>query len=296
MYGCFTADGMMLIAVLLLLGVLSGFMAGLFGIGGSMLMVPFLVWWFDHLELFHGSSIKFAIASAMAVVVFTSLSSIRAHYLKGAINWHLVKVFTIGILPGGLVASLAVFGILKSSWLYFLFAGLVLLSAKQMWVGAANKNIIEKKISNKKYQPKDVFKILPRKWLLVVMGAVVGFLSGLVGAGGGFLMVPFQTRFGIMINRAVATSAATGFPIALVNSFGFLLADSSHLVQSHSGRSDVIGFVYWPAVSVIALASVLAAPFGAKLAHDLPLQTLRRIFAIGLFVMAVYMAWRGWQF
>ncbi len=287
----FIPRGMTMVVILLSLGVLSGFMAGLFGIGGSMIMVPILLYIFDGWGLFGGDAIKFAIASAMAVVCFTSLSSIRAHYFKRAINWPLAGVFTLGILPGALLASLGVFAFLHSAWLYFLFAGLIFLSGWQMWVGSQDKKIPEKKIANNKYDPRSVFKTLPSKPWLVVVGAGVGFLSGLVGAGGGFLMVPFQTRYGIAANRAVATSAATGFPIAVVNSIGYLLANNGGL-----GGKEAIGFIYWPVVFVIALASVFFAPVGAKLAHALPLKTLRRIFAVGLFFLASYMGWRGWGF
>ncbi|MDI9313484.1 MAG: sulfite exporter TauE/SafE family protein [Hydrotalea sp.] len=283
---------MTLIVILLSLGVMSGFLAGLFGIGGSMIMVPFLVPLFDHMNLFGDSTIKFAIASAMAVVCFTSLSSMRAHHARGAINWRLAAIFTIGILPGGLLASLGVFGFLKSSWLYFLFGGLVILSGLQMWRGHHAKPI------GKKFNPKDTLTLLPTSPWLVAFGVVVGFLSGLVGAGGGFLMVPFQTHFGIPVNRAVANSSATGFPIAAVNSIGFLLADNGGLsggMGGGVGLLQTIGFVHWPTVFIIAMTSVLFAPLGAWLAHSLPLRTLRRVFSIFLFLMAGYMLWRGYQ-
>ena len=290
---------MTLIITLLSLGVMSGFVAGLFGIGGSMVMVPFLVPLFDHLHLFGLASIKFAIATAMAVVCFTSLSSMRAHHAKGAIYWPLSAIFTIGILPGGLLASWGAFVFLKSSWLYFLFAGLVVLSGLQMWYGHNgggkgsqkdnhNNHKGGKKTIAKPFNPKKIFDMLPSKPILVIFGAAVGFLSGLVGAGGGFLMVPFQTYFGIPVNRAVANSASTGFPIAIINSIGFLLADNGGL-----GGNQTIGFVHWPAVFIIAMTSVFFAPLGAKLAHSLPLITLRRVFSVFLFAMAGYMFWRG---
>ncbi|MCX8516263.1 MAG: sulfite exporter TauE/SafE family protein, partial [Alphaproteobacteria bacterium] len=203
-----------MLAGLLLLGVFSGFMAGLLGVGGGMILVPFLIYIFGLQNMFGMVSIKFAIASAMAVICFTSLSSARAHAAARAVNWRLVFIFALGILPGGLLASVAFFSVLRAQGLYFVFSGFVLLSAFSMWRGSEAKT--RKKLSGRDINKQDPrllaaadFQRLPAKPWLVLFGAVVGCVSGLVGAGGGFLTVPFQTRFGVPVNRAVATSAAT---------------------------------------------------------------------------------------
>jgi uncharacterized membrane protein YfcA len=116
-------------------------------------------------------------------------------------------------------------------------------------------------------------------------GAVIGFLSGLVGAGGGFVSVPFMLWCNVIMHQAVATSAALGFPIALANTIGYVWSGMS--VQDLP--PGMIGYIYWPALIVLAIFSVMLAPVGARAAHALPVATLKRIFAIMLFALAIYM-------
>jgi uncharacterized membrane protein YfcA len=120
-------------------------------------------------------------------------------------------------------------------------------------------------------------------------GGVIGFLSGLVGAGGGFVSVPFMTWCNVPMHQAVATSAALGFPIALANVVGYVAAG-----QSVSGLpAGSVGYVFVPALAVIATASVLMAPLGVKAAHALPVKQLKRVFALILYALAAYMLYRG---
>jgi uncharacterized membrane protein YfcA len=120
-------------------------------------------------------------------------------------------------------------------------------------------------------------------------GGAIGFLSGLVGAGGGFISVPFMAWCNVAIHNAVATSSALGFPIALANVLGYVI----------SGRSieglpaDAFGYIWVPALVVIALCSVFTAPLGAKAAHSLPVKKLKRVFAIVLYLLAAYMLYKG---
>jgi uncharacterized protein len=141
---------------------------------------------------------------------------------------------------------------------------------------------------NKKPKPS---RTLPGTAGQIGAGSVIGFLSGLVGAGGGFVSVPFMTWCNIAIHNAVATSAALGFPIALANALGYLFSG-----QGVAGRPDgSVGYVFVPALIVIASASVLMAPQGVKAAHALPIQSLKRVFASILYLLAAYMVYKGFS-
>jgi uncharacterized membrane protein YfcA len=251
------------------LGCVAGFAAGLLGIGGGMLLVPFLT----ALLTLQGLPIEIvvhaAIATSMASILFTSLSSVRAHHKKGAVRWDLVGAFSPGIVIGGLLAGGAIFALLKTGWLALFFAIFVGYSALQM-------------IINRKPKPS---RQMPGFVGTGLAGAVIGFLSGLVGAGGGFVSVPFMLWCNVIMHQAVATSAALGFPIALANTIGYVWSGMS--VQDLP--PGMIGYIYWPALIVLAIFSVMLAPVGARAAHALPVATLKRIFAIMLSALAIYM-------
>ncbi|MFT5934432.1 MAG: putative membrane protein YfcA, partial [Hydrogenophaga sp.] len=183
------------------------------------------------------------------------------------------KLLAPGIVIGAAIASLGVFALLKGAWLALVFAIFVAFSATQM-------------LLNKKPEPS---RTLPGTAGTLGAGTAIGFLSGLVGAGGGFVSVPFMTRCNVAIHTAVATSAALGFPIALANALGYLVAGQG-LANLPPGSA---GYIYLPALAVIASASVLMAPLGVRVAHALPIATLKRVFASVLYLLAAYMAYKG---
>ena len=262
-----------LIIELALLGLSTGFLAGLLGVGGGMMMVPFITIILSGRGVAPDLAVKMAIATSMATILFTSLSSVRAHHKRGAVRWDLVKGLAPGIVLGGIVASLGVFAILKGSWLALFFAGFVSFSATQMFL-------------DKKPAPT---RQVPGTGGLVGAGGVIGFLSGLVGAGGGFVSVPFMAWCNVPIHNAVATSAALGFPIALANVVGYAISGQG--LQNLPPHS--FGYIWLPALGVIASCSVLTAPLGAKAAHTLPVKPLKRVFASILYLLAGYMLYRG---
>ena len=255
------------------LGLVSGFLAGLLGIGGGMVMSPFLTMILIHRGLSTDLAVKMAIATAMSTIVFTSLSSVRAHHQRGAVQWNLVKAIAPGIVIGASVASMGVFALLKGTVLAVVFAVFVFFSATQM-------------LLDKKPRPT---RHIPGTAGLVAAGSIIGFVSGLVGAGGGFISVPFMVAHNIPMLQAVATSAALGFPIALSNTVGFVISGSS--VQNLPPYS--LGYVWLPALLTIASCSVLTAPFGANTAHRLPVAQLKRSFAVVLYLLASYMLYKG---
>jgi len=264
---------LLLLIELVLLGIGTGFLAGLLGIGGGMLMVPFLTFFLGKQGVGADLAVKMAIATSMATIMFTSIASVRAHHKRGAVRWDLVKTLAPGIVVGSLIASLGVFALLKGSWLAIFFGLFVSFSATQMFL-------------DKKPKPT---RQMPGPAGRLAAGGGIGFLSGLVGAGGGFVSVPFMTWCNIPIHNAVATSAALGFPIAVANVLGYVIAG-----QSATGLPPAsLGYIWLPALGVIAAASVLTAPLGAKAAHTLPVKTLKKVFASVLYVLAAYMLYKG---
>ena len=263
----------LLIIELIALGLGTGFLAGLLGIGGGMLMVPFLTIILSGRAVGPDLAVKMAIATSMATILFTSISSIRAHHKRGAVRWQLVKGLAPGIVLGGALASLGVFAMLKGSSLALFFALFVSFSATQMFL-------------DRKPAPK---RQVPGTAGLIGAGGVIGFLSGLVGAGGGFISVPFMTWCNVAIHNAVATSAALGLPIALANVTGYIISGQSvRNLPPHS-----FGYIWLPALAVIASCSVLTAPLGARAAHKLPVKQLKRVFASILYLLAAYMLYKA---
>ena len=263
----------LLIVELVALGLCTGFLAGLLGIGGGMLMVPFITLIMSARGVPPDLAVKMAIATSMATIVFTSVSSVRAHHKRGAVRWDIVKLLAPGIVLGAALASLGVFSLLKGSWLALFFAAFVGFSATQM--------LLDKKPA--------ASRTLPGPSGQLAAGGVIGFLSGLVGAGGGFISVPFMTWCNVAVHNAVATSAALGFPIALANALGYIVAGQS--VQGMPQGS--LGYIFLPALAVIACASVLMAPLGVRAAHALPVKQLKRVFAFVLYALAAYMLYKG---
>ena len=262
-----------LIAELATLGLVSGFLAGLLGIGGGMLMVPFITYIIGQRGVSADLAVKMAIATSMATIVFTSISSVRAHHKRGALRWDIVRRLAPGIVIGSLAGSLGVFALLKGSVLAVVFALFVGFSATQMFLDR---------------KPKPA-RQMPGTAGQLAVGGVIGFVSGLVGAGGGFISVPFMAWCNVAIHTAVATSAALGFPIAVANVLGYAISG-----QSVQGLPQgAFGYIWLPALGVIAACSVLTAPLGARAAHSLPVGKLKRVFATLLYLLAGYMLWKG---
>jgi uncharacterized membrane protein YfcA len=261
-----------LIASLLVLGAAVGFCAGLLGIGGGMLMVPFITLLLDAHGFAPEHVVHMAIATSLATICFTSLSSVRAHHRRGAVLWPVALRFTPGILIGSWLGAMIATH-LNTRALAATFAIFVGFSATQM-------------LLDKKPKP---HRDLPGPAGMLLAGGTIGVLSGLVGAGGGFVSVPFMTWCNVRIHNAVATSAALGFPIALAGTFSYVYQG-----WAEPGLpSGAVGFIYLPALLVISIASVLTAALGARAAHALDVKALKRVFAGLLYCLAAYMAWKS---
>ncbi|MGZ5272658.1 MAG: sulfite exporter TauE/SafE family protein, partial [Ramlibacter sp.] len=251
-----------LMAALLAMGLFGGFTAGLLGIGGGMILVPFMTMIFTALDFPARLVVHMAIATGLATILFTSISSMRAHHRRGAVRWDIVRLFTPGILAGSWIGPWI--GKQMNTVVMALFFGLfVAVAATQMLVAVRPAGQLP----------------LPGRQGMFAVGGGIGILSGLVGAGGGFVSIPAMTWFGVPIHQAVATSAALGFPIALSGT----LANIWYGLGEAGLPAHSLGYIYLPALVVIASASVLMAPLGARTAHRLPVQRLRRVFAYILY-------------
>jgi uncharacterized membrane protein YfcA len=263
-----------LVAELLALGAAVGFAAGLLGIGGGMLLVPFMTMMMTAKGFPDSHIVHMAIATSLATIMFTSVSSVRAHHKRGAVLWPVVKLLAPGILIGSWIGPW-IGAQMNASLLALIFALFVGFSATQMLLGR---------------KPAAVRDLPPPPGMFAA-GGVIGLTAGLVGAGGGFISVPFMTWCNVKIHNAVATSAALGFPIALAGT----LSNVYYGMDAADLPAGSLGFVYLPALVVIALASVSTAPLGARIAHKLDVMNLRKIFAVMLYSLAGYMLYKGFR-
>ncbi len=253
------------LAGFLLTGVLSGVLAGLFGVGGGTIMVPALILIFGHLGIGGDWVPHLAVGTSLATILGTGAASALAHHRRGGVRWDLVAALAPGIVLGAW-AGAALAGLLPGLWLKRLFA---------LFLAYVGLGLL---MPERATAPRP----LPKRTGLWAVGGGIGVLSALVGIGGGTMTVPFLARRGISLRQAVGTSAACGVPIALAGAIGFIVTGW--------GREGLpalaTGFVYWPAVAVMLIASVPTAPLGVRLAHRLPVPILRRAFGVFLLLIA----------
>jgi uncharacterized protein len=266
--------GWLLVAELLALGAAVGFLAGLLGIGGGMMLVPVLTLLLSQRGVEPGLAVKMAIATSMATILFTSLSSVREHHRLGAARWDLVATLAPGIVLGGLLAGAGAFALLKGQGLALFFAAFIGWSALRM-------------LGDRKPQPG---RQLPGRLGQTAVGAGIGFASGLLGAGGAFLSVPFMIWCNVPPRQAVGTSAALGFPIAAASTLGYAVSGW----RLPSALPGAVGYFYLPAMAVVAVASISLAPLGARTAQRIDVRLLRRLFAVMLLGLAATMLHKAW--
>lgn len=252
------SGGRMLFLIYAVLGVFAGIIAGLFGVGGGIIIVPVLIYSFGLLGFPSEHLVHMAIATSLACIVTTSVSSIYAHHKKGAVNWSLVALMAPGIALGSWIGGLTAVGI-KGEHLQIIIGVFALYTAWRMW-NKSKQEIVQKSLTLA---------------LLVPVSAGIGWASAIFGIGGGSLTVPFLSSRGVLAQKAVACGAALGFPIALVGTLSFIYSGLG--MESLPEKS--LGLVYWPAWIGIAVFSTLSARFGAQLAHKLSPELLQRCFA-----------------
>jgi uncharacterized membrane protein YfcA len=250
------------------LGLFAGLLAGMLGIGGGAVMVPLLAMIFSAQAFPHEQVIHLALGTSMAIIIFTASSSLRAHHQHGAVLWDTLLAFTPGVLVGTALGTLVAARI-PTRGLAIFFAVFIACVAVQMAL-------------NLKPKP---HRELPGKAGLGMAGGVIGMLSALVAIGGGSLTVPYLSWCNVPVHRAIGTSAALGLPIAFFGTIGYIWNGwGNPALPAFS-----LGYVYLPAVAWVMAGSVVAAPFGARLAHRLPVATLKRAFAGILVLLAAKM-------
>jgi len=258
------------IALYLALGLLTGFVAGLLGVGGGLLMVPVLTWAFLQQGFTATYNIHLALGTSMATIVLTAISSLRAHHGHGAVDWGVVKRITPGIVLGTLAGAL-VAAHLSDRGLKLFFTLFLFYAATQILFG---------------FKPKPT-RGLPGWPGMTAAGGVIGLVSSWVGIGGGTLTTPFLTWCNVRMQAAIGTSSAVGLPIALAGALGYVV--SGQTAQGLPAWSA--GFVYLPAFAAIVATSWLTAPLGARCTHTWPVARLKRVFAGLLYVLGIRMAY-----
>ena len=251
-------------AVYLLLGVFSGFVAGLLGVGGGLIIVPILALVFQAQAFNSEHIMHLALGTSLATIVVTSISAVVTHHRHGAVIWRLVYWLAPGLLVGAVIGAV-IADRLNNQSLELVFGVFEIGVAIYMLIGAP-------KPSGVVQQPGGEY---------MGAGGVIGTISSLLGIGGGTMTVPYLTWRGVGIRNAVAVSSACGLPIALSGCVSYLITglDAVNLPSAASG------YLYWPAWLGICASSVIMAPVGAKLAHRLPTSVLKRIFAIILLII-----------
>lgn len=257
-----------------LVGLFSGYLAGLLGIGGGVLIVSVLTMLFDAQGFAHEHLLHLALGTSMATIIFTSISSLRTHHAHGAVMWPIVRLVVPGVLLGTFIGT-RIAAHAPTRGLALFFGLFILVIAAQMAFGL---------------KPKPG-RALPG-WLgVTTAGALIGTVSALVAIGGGSLTVSWLTWCNVRIQQAIGTASAMGLPIAVFGTLGYL--------WNGWGQSALppgaVGYLYLPALGCLIVASMITAPIGARMAHRMPVTTLKRAFAALLIVLAAKMLWSVWN-
>ncbi|WP_354624461.1 sulfite exporter TauE/SafE family protein [Psychromonas sp. MME2] len=255
----------MLILGYILLGAVAGFTAGVFGIGGGIIIVPTLIFAFTYLHFSPEVIAHLAVGTSLSTILFTSLSAIYVHYKKFNIDWSLSIKLSIGMLFGGFIGAY-VAEYLSSAMLQRVFAIYAILVALQMWFSWLPKASL----------------VLPKKLGCSLLGGAIGIVSGVFGIAGGTLVVPILTLYRVKMTQAIATSSVTGVAISLSGSIGYIWMGW----HNQALPAESFGYVYWPAMLGIILSSTIFAKLGAKLAYNLPANILKKLFSMLLLIIA----------
>lgn len=263
---------LLLIIYCALLGSVVGFLAGLLGIGGGLILVPALSSLLLHFEVFPLEQVVIAaIATSLASILFTSTSSAIAHHKNGNVPWDLAPWIMTGVALGALISGFMA-ALLPENIVRLVFAVCAVLIALKMLYSSTKSD------SSTEGQ-------LPSKGVLTIFTTITGGLSAMIGIGGGALLVPLLTFFSLDMKKAIGCASACGIVIALFGSIGYISSGST-LFSLEDGFA---GFVYLPALLGIVCTSWFTAPLGAKSTQYLPVSTFKKIFAALLLVIAANM-------
>jgi uncharacterized protein len=257
----------------IVLGSFVGFMSGLLGVGGGGLLVPLLASIFIYQGLGVDSVVHLALATSLACMIISSASSLRTHASQDTVVWDVVRGMTPGIMVGAFLAT-QVASHINSTCIAIFFALFMALVALQTFL---------------KWQPKPSKN--PRTFPgLMMAGMGIGAVSALAAVGGGFLTVVYLGYKNIGIKRAIGTSAAIGFPIAITGTIGYMINGWATTMD----KPYTFGFIYIPAFLAISITGAISAPYGARCSHNLPEAHLKKIFAIICMVLSIKMLVSFW--
>ncbi len=257
---------LMLVIYMLAGGAIAGLLSGLLGIGGGIILVPVMIWSFSASGFPVNSIIHMSVATSLATIIPTSISSALAHQRIGSLSLPDVQTIAPFMFAGALLGSL-VASQLTGLHIKLAFAIYLIIVAIRMWV-QNTRGQMEHRSSN---------------LIMAIAGTVIGCISSILGIGGGTLSVPFLTFYGYPMRKAVAISAACGIPIAIAGSLGYVFLANKHTaLPAYS-----LGYIYTPAFLAVILASIITAPIGANLSKQLPVRLFKRLFAFIVFGVGI---------
>ena len=258
-----------LLVILMVIGGIAGVLAGLLGVGGGIVLVAAFFYSFQALGYFGEQLMQVCLATSLATIIVTSARSVLSHNKKGAVDWDVLKTWAPGIAVGALIGVL-VAAQLKTRELQVIFGILAITISAYMAFGRLHWRLGD---------------TMPTGIARAAFSPVVGFLSVLMGIGGGSFGVPLMTLYGKPIHRAVATAAGFGLLIAVPSVVAFLFVT----IEPDSRPPFTVGAVNLPAFFIVICMTLLTAPLGVKLAHRMNPAPLKRVFAVFLFLVALNM-------
>lgn len=262
-------------ALLMVIGAFAGVLAGLLGVGGGIVLVPAFFYAFQTLGYDGPQLMQMCLATSLATIIVTSVRSVHSHNKKGAVDWNILRTWAPGIVMGAILGMLLV-AQLRTNTLQIIFGGLALIVGLYMGFGRTHWRVAQ---------------AMPTGLTRAVLSPSVGFLSVLMGIGGGSFGVPLMSLYNTPIHRAVATAAGFGVLIAVPAVVGFLFVDMQ------TGKPPLtIGAVNLVAFVIVIAMTLITAPLGVKLAHAMDPKPLKRVFAVFLVLVALNMLRKalGW--
>ncbi len=265
-----------LAGMLIVIGAFAGVLAGLLGVGGGIILVPAFFYAFSVLGFESDYLMQICLGTSLATIIVTSIRSVLSHNKKGAVDWDILKTWAPGIVVGAVIGFLAVSS-LRSVVLQGIFGVLAMVVGLYMGFGKSGWRLGE---------------AMPRGVKRAALSPSLGFLSVLMGIGGGSFGVPVMSLFNVPIHRAVATAAGFGVIIAVPSVIGFLLVS----IPAENQLPFSIGAVNLPTFAIVIAMTLITTPYGARLAHAMDPKPLKRVFAVFLTLVALNMLRKalGW--
>jgi uncharacterized membrane protein YfcA len=260
--------------IYLLIGAIAGFAAGLFGVGGGLIIVPILYIVFTQMHYDPSIIMHMALGTSLATIIVTSISSVSAHHKKGAVLWQVFRNLAPGLALGAFLGA-GIADYLSGQGLQLLIGCFAIWVAFKMFRGAG--------------VAVDPQRRMPSAPMQLAAGGGIGIASAIFGIGGGSLTVPYLNRHGVVMQKAVATSAACGLPIAVAGALGFMWFGK----QADVAVPNTIGYVHIYAFIGISVMSFITAKLGAKVAHMLSPEMLKKCFACLLTAVGSFFMYQG---